>query len=499
MHYISKGFTKILELIGIEVKNIRGGTDHWRSFRSMSPSAYTRVFPSTRLTDMGQRTFCLLLLHCGLAFGWGELGHHVIARTAAQLVAAHPLLGADGSEAAKKLISTYRFRWYQQGHVANIPDVYWRDLDNGLKSEGDALGNSTHYINCERFLETLPSGEVSFRNLSLDYAEERVRAEKIHPDFPFFKVGTLPWRAQQFASLYARALSRYPKTSCGSIESTPLHPTREALTYAGLLAHFIGDASQPFHSTVDHDGLETGQGGIHQYFETDLVDSLELGLDAQVFARAKELLLAPATRPRSVAWFHSQVEKTFGRPKPENQVTALLFTEIADSFSRLSETRANDARYALAPAKEAWTLDSCRDLPEAHRLKEEYDRASSAEARKKIASIPIKSERKEIPACRRKPETRIDADGNLSSSGRTVAEWNRPLIIERLAVASALLADTWVHLWADSGRPYLCFTWQYALKPSFVSPTDKRCEGYVVNDKKLPSSLDSKDGSCQHD
>ncbi len=43
---------------------------------------------------------------------------------------------------------------------------------------------------------------------------------------------------------------------------------QDALVYGGLMAHFVGDASQPYHNTIDHDGYAAGEGGIHSYFET---------------------------------------------------------------------------------------------------------------------------------------------------------------------------------------------------------------------------------------
>ena len=372
---------------------------------------------------MLQILLCLFALFTyGTAYGWGELGHHLIGRTAAKLVADTAALQGDGSDSAKQLISIYDFRWYQQGHLANIPDIYWRDLENGLKPVGERLGNATHYINLEKFLPVSPSGEVDFSNFSLNYAEAKKRALQTHPGLEFFKVGTLPWRAEQLASLYARALARYPKGSCESLQEIPLHPTREVLTYSGILGHFVGDASQPYHSTIDHDGEKTGQGGVHKYFETDLVDSLEGSLDSEVLTRARKLTRGAADMPRSVAWFHARVEKLFGKVQPESEVTAMLFAEISDSLSRVPEARANDRKYALAPAEEAWKMEDCRNLPRAIALKEEFDKATTPEAKRKIALELVESEGHEHPACRRKPGTLVDDQGRLSAQGKSISE-----------------------------------------------------------------------------
>jgi hypothetical protein len=42
---------------------------------------------------------------------------------------------------------------------------------------------------------------------------------------------------------------------------------------AGHLAHYVGDAYQPLHLTVDFDGQKSGAKGIHRRFENDVVDA----------------------------------------------------------------------------------------------------------------------------------------------------------------------------------------------------------------------------------
>jgi hypothetical protein len=43
-------------------------------------------------------------------------------------------------------------------------------------------------------------------------------------------------------------------------------------------------------------------------------------------------------------------------------------------------------------------------------------------------------------------------------------------------------ADLWARTWQEAGKPALCWTWKYAQKPSFISPTDPACFGYALND-----------------
>ena len=111
-------------------------------------------------------TFLFLCITSSAAFGWGELGHQLVARTAAKLIASHPLLVKARKDADKDtqaridlFIDTMEKRHFQMGHLTNIPDIYWRDLEGGLKEQGTILGNTSHHMDIDRFLPTLvPNG-----------------------------------------------------------------------------------------------------------------------------------------------------------------------------------------------------------------------------------------------------------------------------------------------------------------------------------------------------
>ncbi len=86
------------------------------------------------------------------------------------------------------------------------------------------------------------------------------------------------------------------------------------------------------------------------------------------------------------------------------------------------------------------------------------------------------------PPIRRKPTDKI--------YGKTVAQWFEPLIIDRLALASAILADIWVKTYLEVGKPRMCFSWLYVLKPSFVQPRRSevlRLRDALTSRKKITS------------
>lgn len=97
-------------------------------------------------------------------------------------------------------------------------------------------------------------------------------------------VGMLPYR---MAELYENltldfALWRQSTRLFGPDHPTTLGYQEDALHDAGLLGHYVGDAAQPLHATVHHDGWDASKAGnpegfrtrrgLHSEFETALVN-----------------------------------------------------------------------------------------------------------------------------------------------------------------------------------------------------------------------------------
>ncbi|MSP17937.1 MAG: hypothetical protein EXR74_00005, partial [Bdellovibrionales bacterium] len=53
----------------------------------------------------------------------------------------------------------------------------------------------------------------------------------------------------------------------------------EFIVNVSLLGHYVGDASMPYHNTIDYDGWEKGRGGIHAYYESFSVEAMGLDLE----------------------------------------------------------------------------------------------------------------------------------------------------------------------------------------------------------------------------
>jgi hypothetical protein len=56
----------------------------------------------------------------------------------------------------------------------------------------------------------------------------------------------------------------------------------------GVMAHYSGDASMPYHATADWNGFSQGEGGIHFYLESACVDAFEPALAVEVLAQARK-------------------------------------------------------------------------------------------------------------------------------------------------------------------------------------------------------------------
>lgn len=76
--------------------------------------------------------------------------------------------------------------------------------------------------------------------------------------------GTLPWRVEEYHGNLRRAFEAYRSPA-------PLERF-EVLFFAAALAHYVSDAHVPFHATINFDGQETGQNGIHARFESVLFE-----------------------------------------------------------------------------------------------------------------------------------------------------------------------------------------------------------------------------------
>lgn len=125
-----------------------------------------------------------------------------------------------------------------------------------------------HFIDLETAdaLGPLPRRRLDF--------EARAFAAGQRPD----KIGLQPWQATEVWQRLKAALREYRNLSATHQNSPPVE--QAVLFYAGWLGHYVGDAAQPLHTTVQYNGwvgpnphgYTTGH-HIHWQFEGTFVDA----------------------------------------------------------------------------------------------------------------------------------------------------------------------------------------------------------------------------------
>jgi len=201
-------------------------------------------------------SFVLILLlttslHAPFAYAWGNEGHRIINHLAALN------LPQD---------SPAFLRW--AGAVSEIeylgpePDR-WRSL---AEPELVAVQAPEHFIDLEL---ADPLGPLPHRRFDF---EASVYAAGQRPE----KIGLQPWQATEVWERLKAALREYRRLSDAHQDTHDVEQV--AIFYAGWLGHYVGDASQPLHTTVQYNGWTgpnpngyTTEHKIHWKFEGPFV------------------------------------------------------------------------------------------------------------------------------------------------------------------------------------------------------------------------------------
>ncbi len=243
---------------------------------------------------------------------WGERGHDVVSRVAARLS-----LQSHADNSFTKLLVR---KENMLAHLSNVPDIVWRNADKAIVAEN----STTHYID----LDYLADKPV-LKELPKDFAAAKELAKKRGKDL-VKDVGTATWRVCQLHSEMITALSASKDSKIDRVEM--VRHINRALLMAGLMSHFVGDLAQPLHTHSDYDGWNRQQGGIHSYFESDVVDAIALSLDDKV--------LAAASKP--------DLRKKFGGSDASiNECETLIWSLAIDSFNHVSALLELDEKFAV--------------------------------------------------------------------------------------------------------------------------------------------------------
>lgn len=170
------------------------------------------------------------------AAAWGSAAHrHIMAR-------AIDLLPAE--------LKPF-FHQHQDELVMRVIDP---DLFRVLGWEEDP----NHFVN----FGAKELGEYPFKGLPREYgaAIEKFGMATLRRN------GLLPWRQQEEFGNLRRAFEGFTRETYGP---------GNAVLFAAVMSHYIQDAHQPLHASINYDGQMTGNTGIHARFETALFERFQ--------------------------------------------------------------------------------------------------------------------------------------------------------------------------------------------------------------------------------
>lgn len=340
------------------------------------------------------------------ARAWGERGHDIVTRVAVRLLAARVATGTP-------LANQFGRKEFMLGHLSNVPDIVWRNQGDAIEK----MNAPTHfmdleYVTPELRLDTIPKTPAAalarMKELCGAPPKGYVCAARPGSTPDESSAGTAPWRVGQLYRMTVESLKA--SNTGGKVDSAAVD---RAFLTAGIMSHFVGDLGNPYHATRNYDGWETGQGGIHGYFESALVSSYRLALDQEVFDAALEgrglertLRAVPAA----------------DRDRVSRDPIALAMALALDSHTRLDAANALDLKFAVTAKSSAG--------PDGKRVSAE--RRDASELRPKF----------------------------------------HDLTVERLATAAEVLANLWYAAWVEAGKPdfkgYQSFA--YPVGPEFIAP-----------------------------
>lgn len=225
--------------------------------------------------------FLSSLIFSSVGFAWGGRGHHTICSAAPHLVK------------NVKLKNFLRFRPHTMGHLCNIPDIYWKTL--GPKAL--EYGSPAHHVDPEIIGLKVSEIPLNYKEIEEKYSGKENKFKEGRTVFSIPKeFGSLWWRANQFFEMVTSLkgdLSNVvlPKNFKEEQDENLAYNSTiyKMMISMGLMGHFVGDASQPYHSTADYDGYQEGHGGIHGYFEEIVVTQFDESLEKQIVDAAKKL------------------------------------------------------------------------------------------------------------------------------------------------------------------------------------------------------------------
>lgn len=212
---------------------------------------------------------------------WGGRGHDTICEAAVFLVKEKEL---------KKFLQS---RPQVMGHLCNIPDTQWRNESGDVRAAGDP----THFIDPEMLGYTPKTMPLDLDKLKKEFTgKTNALDEKDVIHSVTRQVGSVYWRVDQFMRILAGLKADFSQSALPRGKQEEQNDSLafnqavyKFLTTAGILGHYVADTAQPWHNTADYDGFLSGHGGIHGYYENEIVSEMDGDLISKVLKKARSL------------------------------------------------------------------------------------------------------------------------------------------------------------------------------------------------------------------
>jgi len=193
-----------------------------------------------------------------LAWGWGNEGHMYVNQVAAQHIP------SDMPRFLRRAVAEITY-------LGPEPDRWRGPTELALKDAQEP----DHYIDLERieWLDPLPPGRYEF----YQKLYEKRAATKDHPDGDLPEhVGLQPYIVME---IFGRLKAGFREYRSLRASGRPTGPVEHAIIfYSGWLGHYVGDGSQPLHTTIHYNSWVgpnpngyTTEHGIHALFESTYV------------------------------------------------------------------------------------------------------------------------------------------------------------------------------------------------------------------------------------
>ena len=226
------------------------------------------------------------------ANAWGAKGHQIVSFVGSS-VEGEPFWSANSEN--MRTLST-------------VPDRVWKG------SQTKAAEGPTHFFQADFYVK-----DMNQCNDILKFPPRYADAVSEYGESVLVENGTAPYRVVQ---MYRAAVDAFLKGD-----------TEYGVEVVGAMSHYIGDLSQPLHVSENYDGKNTGNGGIHAWFETTNLGD-EMSIRDEVMTRAQALMKDPTF-----------IQETSG------SLSDVINHEIVRSLEKRDEVLQNDTKLGRQSAK----------------------------------------------------------------------------------------------------------------------------------------------------